>query len=121
MSAQPALPDSVDWPEQTVAWWAMWADSPQAAHFVASDWSFLLDTALLHAAVWGNGEFDRLSELRMRVSKFGATPEDRARLRAVFVEDEAKAGTALDELASRRRAAGRPDSSSKTGATRQAK
>ena len=88
---QPALPDEIPWPERTMQWWQMWADSPQAEHFGSTDWDFLLDTALIHADVWA-GNLDRMNELRVRVAKFGATPEDRARLRMQFAEaDEADA------------------------------
>lgn len=87
---QPDLPDSFPWPEETLEWWSMWRESPQAEHFGSTDWSFLLDTAVLHAHLWGNGNTSVLPELRIRVAKFGATPEDRARLRMQFAEaDEA--------------------------------
>lgn len=90
-SAQPDLPDTVDWPEQTRAWWAMWSASPLAESFTANDWSELLDTALIHAGLWG-GDLKAAAELRLRVAKFGATPEDRARLRIQFAQaDEADA------------------------------
>lgn len=90
--AQPGLPDhpllGERWPPRTVAWWHMWASSPLAAEFTANDWSELLDTAVLHAAYW-TGRLDMAGELRLRVAKFGATPEDRARLRITFaVADE---------------------------------
>ena len=76
----PDLPGSFDWPAQTRAWWETWRSSPQASMFTDTDWGFLLDTALLHAELWsGNGAV--ASELRLRVAKFGATPEDRMRLR----------------------------------------
>ncbi|MCL2089857.1 MAG: hypothetical protein FWH11_01300 [Micrococcales bacterium] len=87
---QPGLPDDVPWPEQTRVWWQMWAESPLAEHFMSTDWSFMLDTALLHAAVWGSGDFTKLPELRIRVAKFGATPEDRARLRIQFADADEK-------------------------------
>lgn len=84
----PELPGSYDWPAQTRAWWETWRSSPQAQTFTSTDWDFLLDTALLHAELWaGNGAV--ASELRLRVAKFGATPEDRARLR-LQVEEPAK-------------------------------
>lgn len=87
---QPDLPDGFPWPDATLEWWGMWRDSPQAEHFGSTDWSFLLDTAILHANLWGNGDTTVLPELRLRVAKFGATPEDRARLRMQFAEaDEA--------------------------------
>ena len=50
---QPPLPDDLDWPDRTREWWQMWAESPLSEHFMASDWDFLLDTALLHRSVWG--------------------------------------------------------------------
>ena len=64
----------------------MWGESAQAAHFTATDWEFLLETALLHARFWG-GEASLAGELRLRVAKFGATPEDRQRLRYEFAEE----------------------------------
>lgn len=89
---QPDLPSSfiidgeiMDWPERTLQWWAMWRDSAQASQFTAGDWDFLLDTATLHARFW-MGHVSVASELRLRVAKFGQTPEDRARLRIQFVD-----------------------------------
>jgi hypothetical protein len=73
-----------------VDFWRMWQDSPLSADFTSSDWSFLLDTAVLHADFW-SGESRVAGELRQRVAKFGATPEDRARLRITFAAaDEAE-------------------------------
>ena len=86
-SAQPELPDSIPWPDATIEWWAMWGSSPQSAEFGPTDWSFLMETALLHADVW-SGNLDRLAELRIRVAKFGATPEDRARLKIQYAQAE---------------------------------
>lgn len=76
----PELPDSHEWPDATLAWWDVWRASPQAVKFTDTDWSFLLDTAVLHAEYW-LGDKGVAAELRLRVAKFGATPEDRARLR----------------------------------------
>ena len=100
LAEQPGLPafvvetgDGLEpfrWPEQTRAWWQMWADSPLSVDFTSTDWSELLDAALLHARVW-SGELKWLPELRLRTAKFGATPEDRARLRITFAQaDEAE-------------------------------
>jgi len=71
------------WPAQTREWWQMWAESPLSAEFTSTDWSELRDTALLHAKFW-KGYTSVAAELRLRVAKFGATPEDRARLRITF-------------------------------------
>lgn len=101
---QPNLPDfdvqvevdgemtsqSFSWPARTREWWQMWADSPLSGEFTSTDWSELLDTALLHAKFW-SGDTKLAGELRLRVAKFGATPEDRARLKIQFAAaDEAE-------------------------------
>ena len=100
----PELPDGVDWPAQTLAWWQTWRSSPQAQSFTTTDWGFLLDTALLHAELW-SGNASVASELRLRVAKFGATPEDRARLRIQVEEPKAEAAAVARRpgAASRRR------------------
>jgi hypothetical protein len=78
------------WPARTREWWQMWQDSPLSAEFTATDWSELLDAAVLHARFW-RGDIKLAAELRLRVAKFGATPEDRARLRITFAQaDEAE-------------------------------
>ena len=76
----PELPGDFDWPEQTRSWWETWRRAAQAQTFTDTDWSFLLDTAVMHAEFW-MGDRSVAGELRLRVAKFGATPEDRARLR----------------------------------------
>lgn len=91
--AQPELPELMPsrepWPEATRTWWRMWAESPLSADFTANDWSELLDAAVLHGTYW-SGSTSVAAELRLRVAKFGATPEDRARLRITFAQaDEA--------------------------------
>ena len=78
-------------PAATKRWWETWKAAPQAATFTATDWSFLLDTALLHARYW-TGDGSVAAELRLRVAKFGATVEDRARLRMTVAPVEGEAG-----------------------------
>ncbi len=87
---QPELPDTEDWHPQTVKWWEMWGRSPQAEHFMESAWDFLLDTALLHHQLWTDGDTKLAAEIRLRVAKYGATPEDRARLRMHFADADEK-------------------------------
>ena len=78
------------WPERTREWWRMWRESPLTSDYTQTDWDFLLDTAFIHAQFW-QGDMKLASELRLRVAKFGATPEDRARLRIQFAQaDEAE-------------------------------
>ncbi|DAZ90140.1 Bacteriophage protein [Mycobacteroides abscessus subsp. bolletii] len=89
------------WPPRTVEWWQMWKDSPLSTEFTSTDWSELLDTAVLHARYW-SGDVKVAAELRLRVAKFGATPEDRARLRIQFAaanEADKKASQSGDKPA----------------------
>jgi hypothetical protein len=102
-SEQPKLPTNIPGvrneanrpvriPAQTRTWWKMWADSPLSDDFTETDWSELLDTAVIHARFWA-GDVKLAAELRLRVAKFGATPEDRARLRITFAQaDRAEKG-----------------------------
>lgn len=85
------------WPPPTERWWDTWRRSAQAQTMTDTDWDFLLDTALLHARFW-RGDAGVAAELRLRVAKFGATPEDRMRLRIQVGEPkpatpEAQSGT----------------------------
>ena len=52
----------------------------------------LLVTAFIHAD-YMRGRLDRAPELRLRMAKFGATPEDRARLRIQFAQAEREEDT----------------------------
>lgn len=89
-AAQPPLPDGVDWHPRTRQWWEMWGNSPQAEHFMACDWDFLIDTALMHHDLWSKHQWTLAAEVRLRVAKYGATPEDRARLRMQFADADEK-------------------------------
>lgn len=119
-TSQPELPDfdiqvdvngeiegqRFEWPARTREWWRMWAESPLSADFTQTDWDFLMDTARIHAAYW-LGDLKLASELRLRVAKFGATPEDRARLRITFAQAEDADGQREVKESSRDRAKGR--------------
>jgi hypothetical protein len=75
------LPDDEDWHPRTRQWWETWRRSAQAQVFIDTDWDFLLDTALLHHVMWTKGRWEFASEVRLRAAKYGATPEDRMRLK----------------------------------------
>lgn len=75
------LPDGDVWHARTQAWWLTWRRSAQAQEFTDTDWDFLLDTALMHHVMWAKMRWEFAAELRLRAAKFGATPEDRMRLR----------------------------------------
>src|SRR5215210_8078655 len=80
----PELPESHDWPTATRGWWETWRRSALAPTLTSVDWSFLADTALVHAAFWA-GDTKVADELRLRVACYGATPADRMRLRLQVV------------------------------------
>jgi hypothetical protein len=84
----PELPDDFEWPDVTREWWETWRTSAQAARFTGTDWSFRIETAVLHADFW-LGDLSVAGELRLREAKLGATPADRARLRIAVGEPDA--------------------------------
>lgn len=101
--------DPVDWHPMTERWWEAWRESPQAAHMLSEpDWYALLDTALIHHNMWENGRWEFASEVRLRVAKFGATPEDRMRLRQeIEVPEDApvgnRSGSKVSDISERRK------------------
>lgn len=84
-ASDPCCPQHV----RTRAWYRTWTTSPQAAEWLATDFLALLDTAYLVHKFYGGDTFVA-SEIRLRVSKWGATAEDRMRLRMTLapVDDE---------------------------------
>ena len=100
------LPQGEDWHPRTVAWWDTWRRSAQAQEFTDTDWDFLLDTALMHHTMWAKARWEFAAELRLRAAKFGATPEDRMRLRLTVqtAGDQSKESAAgPSDVAARRR------------------
>lgn len=101
----PELPAEFGWCDRTRDWWETWRHSAQAQSMTATDWEFMLETAALHHEFW-EGNTSLAGELRLRVAKFGATMEDRLRLR-MQIESEATAqkstSTRRDSSADRRR------------------
>ena len=91
------LPDHEQWHSRTRDWWRTWRRSPQAQAFTATDWDFLIDTALMHHTMWLKGRWEFASELRLRAAKFGATPEDRLRLRMQVTAPDVQPDTAKPE------------------------
>lgn len=98
--------DEIDWPLETVKWWRMWGDSPLANDFTETDWAELKIAAFLHAEFM-EGEYKLAGELRLRTAKFGATPEDRLRLRIQFAQAiDAEVSTSQRVSSARDRAKG---------------
>lgn len=97
-----------EWNSVTVEWWESWRNSPQSTRMLSEpDWFFLLDTALMHHQMWSNGKWEFAAEIRLRVAKFGATPEDRLRLKqeieAPTPDVGTKGGNNVMSLSERRR------------------
>jgi hypothetical protein len=86
------LSDDGTWSERTVAWWGMWDRSPLSFDFTEADWEYLLETAVANHLYWTTGSTKYAAELRLRTANFGMTPADRARLRIVWADADAKAG-----------------------------
>lgn len=98
--------EQFSWPVATRTFWDMLDYHPLVREFTDMDWSYLLDTARLHAAFW-HGDIKLASELRLREAKYGFTPEDRARLRISFAQaTDAEVSTARKTSSSRDRARG---------------
>jgi hypothetical protein len=68
--AQPELPGDIEWPDSTREWWSAWGDDPRTEKCADVDWLYLLDGALLHAAIWSNGDFASIGNLRSHVKLF---------------------------------------------------
>ncbi|MCX4554127.1 hypothetical protein [Streptomyces sp. NBC_01500] len=66
--------------------WKTWSESPQSADWLETDWAELEITTLLVDQLY-KGDYKLAGEIRQRVAKWGATNEDRARLRMSFKKD----------------------------------
>lgn len=101
-----AMPDDLLGPDEmwhpaTVRWWDRWASSPLVETWTAVDWSEFEACAVLHHEFMKKRTFTLASEIRLRMQKFGATPEDRARLRIAFADADER-----DDKRQSRQAAG---------------
>lgn len=100
------LPEDASWHPQTVALWDSLRRSPLLADEPALGWQFLLDTALMHDRMWAKGRWEFASEVRLRLAKYGATPEDRMRLKVKIATPSdgkpAETATPADAVARRR-------------------
>jgi hypothetical protein len=84
------LPEGEEWHPATLRWWGRWCESPLAENLPEVDWSELEACAVLHHEFMRKRSFTLGSELRLRMAKWGATPEDRARLRITIADADAK-------------------------------
>lgn len=87
----PELSWTIDWHHKTRDWWDTWRRSDIAPMLEETDWEELENTALLHHNIWSNKVSvaqmaAALAEIRQRVAKYGATYEDRLKLRITFAD-----------------------------------
>lgn len=100
------LPDGQVWHPRTIALWDALRRHPMLADELDLGWEFLIDTALMHHTMWSKGKWEYAAELRLRVAKFGATPEDRMRLKMKVEKpdaDKAKGPATVTEVSDHRR------------------
>jgi hypothetical protein len=69
--------------------WKTWSQAPQTARWAETDWAELELTTKLVDGLF-QGDLKLAGEIRQRVAKWGATVEDRARLRMTI--EQAKEG-----------------------------
>lgn len=88
MKRGPELPEDRNWCQRTREWWDVWRNSPQSMVMLPTDWELMLETAVLHNMLWNPGKnagavsVTQLSgEIRRRVAAYGASFEDRVKLR----------------------------------------
>ncbi|MGW4446458.1 phage terminase small subunit [Streptomyces sp. NPDC004682] len=70
--------------------WKTWSQSPQTANWVETDWAELEITTKLVDEFF-KGDTKLAGEIRQRVAKWGATVEDRNRLRMKLEDPESDA------------------------------
>lgn len=72
-SHKPNLPrvEGQPWCAETKRWFKSWRDSPATDSWDERQWQFLFDTALVHMAVWYDGDLTKVGELRAREAQMG--------------------------------------------------
>jgi hypothetical protein len=100
-------PDGEPWHPETLELWESLRRHPLLKDEPPLGWAFLRDTALQHHIMWTKGRWEFASEVRLRLAKYGATPEDRMRLKIKVKTpaDEAKKkqpSANVSDIASRR-------------------
>lgn len=73
---KPTLPTDTDWPAETVTWFNAWRDDRCSDRWDERQWQYVMDTAIVHALVYGSNDFGALAELDKRLRFMGSTFED---------------------------------------------
>jgi hypothetical protein len=99
-----ALPGGQDWHEQTRMLWRELRQHPLLRDEPGVTWQYLIDSCALHSVMWSRGRWDLASEIRLRLAKIAATPEDRQRMKVNITKHVPEAATpaGVSDLASRR-------------------
>ncbi|MEV0497439.1 hypothetical protein AB0I84_07575 [Streptomyces spectabilis] len=80
--------------------WKTWSTAPQTQHWLETDWAELeITTRLVDSFYQGNVRL--AGEIRQRVGRWGATTEDRARLRMDFNQQTEQEAAAAAQEATR--------------------
>lgn len=71
--SKPSLPrvEGQPWCAETKRWFKSWRDSPATDLWDMRQWQFAFDTALVHQAVWYDGDLTKTGELRAREAQMG--------------------------------------------------
>lgn len=84
----PDLPDGYTWYKETKEWWMHWRCSPQASVMTVLDWDEMVMAAMLYNECWRRGKgispqakVQCYGQVRRITANFGATFEDRLKLR----------------------------------------
>lgn len=70
---KPTLPDTIDWPDETIKWFDTWRNSPRTDGWDELQWQYLIESAVVHAEVFASGNTSMLGELHRRESYMGVT------------------------------------------------
>ena len=55
-------------------WWEHLASTPGADSWTEADWDNLMNAALIHADIWGSGNFASVPILNKLLQDYGITP-----------------------------------------------
>lgn len=94
----PELPACQEWRQETRDWYELWRRHEIAPFLEPSDWSHLQSTALLVDLFWSEDvkpgtKVTLWAEIRRCQASYGATVQDRLKLRMRFVDSEPQKGS----------------------------
>lgn len=96
---KPTLPTDTDWPAETVTWFNAWRDDRCSDRWDERQWQYVMDTAIVHALVYGSNDFGALAELDKRLRFHGP------HVRGLAMNDQNLIKPKRDQTPEQRRAA----------------